>query len=253
MDSTFGEKITQLREDRGWRRDELAQKLGIEEEVLIGIEKGFLSVSDQELLRFAGVLEVDCDQLMDSEDLCFEQEDPVSEGEMRVSIPMNNIEKFREVLLYILDKVGEKANVGETVIYKLLYFIDFDFYEKYEEQLIGATYIKNNFGPTPSSDYETVINSMIENGEIIRSLESYYKKEQKRYIARRKPNLKCLSEREIALIDDVLARLSDKNATQMSEYSHGDIPWIVAEEMGIIDYESVFYRTPEYSVRNEEE
>ncbi len=47
-------------------------------------------------------------------------------------------------LLYVLNKVGCKYNVGETVLYKLLYFIDFDFYEKYEEQLIGATYVKNH-------------------------------------------------------------------------------------------------------------
>jgi len=31
-----------------------------------------------------------------------------------------------------------------TVLYKILYFIDFDYYEKYEEQLMGALYIKNN-------------------------------------------------------------------------------------------------------------
>lgn len=68
---------------------------------------------------------------------------------MRISIPANNAQKFREVLLYILNKIGAKSNVGESVIYNLLYFIDFDFYEKYEEQLIGATYKKNTFGPTP--------------------------------------------------------------------------------------------------------
>ena len=60
-----------------------------------------------------------------------------------------NLKKFKEVLLYILSKVGSKPNVGETVLYKLLYFIDFDYYEKFEEQFIGATYIKNHYGPTP--------------------------------------------------------------------------------------------------------
>ena len=34
-----------------------------------------------------------------------------------------------------------------TVLYKLLYFIDFDYYEKFEEQLVGATYIKNHLDP----------------------------------------------------------------------------------------------------------
>ena len=41
-------------------------------------------------------------------------------------------------------KSAAKSNVGMTVLYKLLYFIDFDYYEKFEEQLIGATYIKNH-------------------------------------------------------------------------------------------------------------
>ena len=66
-------------------------------------------------------------------------------SEMRISVPQENIAKFKEVLLYILEKIGARANIGEAVICKLLYFIDFDYYEKHEEQLIGATYIKNNY------------------------------------------------------------------------------------------------------------
>ena len=69
---------------------------------------------------------------------------------LRVSVPLMNVVKFKEVLLYILSKVGAKPNVGQTVIYKLLYFIDFDFYELYEEQILGLKYIKNTYGPTPT-------------------------------------------------------------------------------------------------------
>ena len=64
-----------------------------------------------------------------------------------------------------LGKVGAKPNVGETVLYKLLYFIDFNYYEKYEEQLIGATYIKNHHGPTPI-EFQAIVNEMIEKKEI---------------------------------------------------------------------------------------
>ena len=54
---------------------------------------------------------------------------------MRINVPQKNFQKFKEVLIYILNSVGAKPNIGETVIYKLLYFIDFDYYEKHEEQL----------------------------------------------------------------------------------------------------------------------
>ena len=64
---------------------------------------------------------------------------------MEIRVQEKNIKKFKEVLLYILEKVGAKPNVGESVINKLLYFIDFDYYERFEENLTGATYIKNHF------------------------------------------------------------------------------------------------------------
>jgi hypothetical protein len=48
----------------------------------------------------------------------------------------------------------------------------------------------------------------------------------------------------------VLLRLSDKNATELSKYSHDDVPWIVAKENQPIEYESVFYRTDKTSVRS---
>jgi hypothetical protein len=38
------------------------------------------------------------------------------------------------------------------------------------------------------------------------------------------------------------------NAKQISDYSHGDVPWLTADDGGIIEYESVFYRTAPYSV-----
>lgn len=39
------------------------------------------------------------------------------------------------------------------------------------------------------------------------------------------------------------------NASQISEYSHNDVPWLTTEDGEIIEYKSVFYRTPQYSVR----
>src|SRR4030067_3848941 len=167
---------------------------------------------------------------------------------MRISVPQKNLQKFKEVLLYILNKVGSRPNIGETVIYKLLYFIDFDFYEKYEEQLIGATYIKNHYGPTPI-EFKKIVEKMIDNKEIIKVANDYFKYPQTKYLPLKKPNLSKLRANEIEVIDEVLNRLSDMNASQVSDYSHNDVPWLTTENGKIIEYESVFYRTPPYSVR----
>ena len=58
-----------------------------------------------------------------------------------------------------------------------------------------------------------------------------------------------LSATEIKCIDDVLHKLGCMNATAISECSHKDVPWMVTNPKEIIDYETVFYRTPDYIVR----
>ena len=55
------------------------------------------------------------------------KEIPKKEDGIRISVPQKKLDKFKEVLLYILERVGSKSNVGMGVIYKLLYFIDFDY------------------------------------------------------------------------------------------------------------------------------
>ena len=140
----------------------------------------------------------------------------------------------------------------EKPIYKLLYFIDFDYYEKFEEQLIGAKYIKNHFGPTPI-EFKKITDQMIENKEIERIRSKHFQYEQKKYLPIRSANLKILSAQEIQHIDKVLNRLAWKNAKELSAYSHSDTPWQVHEVGEEISYESVFYRDNDHSVRNYED
>ena len=168
---------------------------------------------------------------------------------LQIRVTEKNLKKFKQVLLYILEKVGSKSNVGETVLHKILYFIDFDYYEKYEENLMGATYIKNFHGPT-SVEFGSIVKDMQEKGELEAVKSKYFKYEQKKYLPRQHPDLSALSARELEHIDDVLARLSDKNAKEIEIYSHEDIPWKVAKAGQRLSYESVFYRDARYSVRN---
>lgn len=77
----------------------------------------------------------------------------------------------------------------------------------------------------------------------------YFGMAQKKYIPQTKPDLSKLNGREIEAIDGVIERLSSMNARAIEDYSHNDIPWQVTKYKDIIDYETVFYRKPAYSVR----
>ena len=255
FDKRLGERIKQMREDLGLSQEDLAENLGINRVSLSQIENGQREVGAEEVAKFSEVFNISSDILLDlkqSIEVVFEKKQKAStkqEDDMRISVPQKNIRKFKQVLLYILNKVGSKPNIGETVIYKLLYFIDFNFYEKYEEQLIGATYLKNRFGPTPI-EFKKVVDGMIEHKEIMRVKDEYFMYPRTKYLPLKAPDLSPLKANEIKLIDEVLEDLSDMNARQISKYSHEDVPWLAAKDGGIIDYESVFYRTDDYSVRD---
>jgi len=176
-----------------------------------------------------------------------------AKGKIRISVPQEKAEKFEQTLLYILAKVGGKPNIGQTVLYKLLYFIDFDYYEKFEEQLIGATYIKNHYGPTPVM-FAKLIDHLEKVGKVEKIKSKFYKHEQTKYLVN--PNkplaLSALSAQELAHIDWEIDRLGDLTATQISALSHLDTPWITAKDRGALEYEHVFYRPEETSVREYE-
>lgn len=249
--------IQQLRKKHGFTQEFFASELGISRPTYLQIERGERDITITEAKKLAGLFGIAFDDFLKGEDTSarVDMEKDVKsrrekKQEMRISVPQKNIVKFKEVLLYILSKVGGKPNVGEVVIYKLLYFIDFDFYEKFEEQLIGATYIKNRYGPTPV-EFKAIVDDMIRKGEIVKVKGKYFNHMQTKYLPVRNPDLTKLKDaRELHHIDEVIARLSDKNAVELSEYSHEDVPWIIAEENQPLDYEAVFYRTPKTSARN---
>ena len=157
--------------------------------------------------------------------------------------------KFEQAFLYVLSKVGGKPNVGETVLHKLMYFIDFDYFEKYGESITGIIYKKNHHGPTFDL---SLINNLKDKNLITLVENNYLGFKQKKYLPNVEADLSILSAKEIKHIDEVLAKHSNKTAAQIEEYSHGDIPWVISEDKGDILYESVFYRDDNYSVRNDD-
>lgn len=232
--------IKKLRRKFGMSQEELARRLNISRPTLVNLEKGGRPLKLDEMEKIKEIFGI------------IKEHESGGKSDMRIDIPQKKLEKFKQVLLYILEKVGGKPNIGLTVLYKLLYFIDFDYYEKYEEQLMGLTYIKNHHGPTPK-EFIKVVEEMKKKKEIEEVKSLYFTYEQRKYLPRITADLSQFNGRELEMIDSVLSRLSDKSAKELSEYSHADVPWITHEEGEPISYESVFYRNDPYSVRQDED
>lgn len=247
--------IEKMRKKLNLTQEFLSSEIGVSRPTYVKIENGEQPLTIPQAQKLAGIFNISLDNLIGGIDGSPEIEIEESEKkeasrrDVRIILDRPKIDKFKEVLLYVLTKVGGKPNVGESVVNKLLYFIDFDYYEKYEEQLIGAHYIRNHYGPTPVELFK-VVEAMKAKGEIMEVKSKFFKFDQKKFLPLRKPNLEILSAREIEHIDDVLCRLSDKTANEIKNYSHDDIPWKIHKDGERIDYESVFYRDEKYSVRS---
>jgi len=250
----IGQRLAELRKVKGLSQEELAKTIKISRPSLAQIELGNRTVDVLELQKLSQVLSFSLDDFM-STDFSVTQE-PFVEYETRstkmierTSVPALQIDKFKNVLLYIFERCAGKPNVGEAVLYKLLYFADFNYYELYEEQLTGAKYRKLPYGPVPQK-LDSIIKQMIDDGQLQRVKTAYQGYPQTRYLPLIKANLTQLLASEKEVLDRVIEQMSDWSANAISNYAHKDIPWIASKEGEEINYELAFYREAPLSVRN---
>ena len=235
--------IRNLRINAGLSQTDLAEKLGIARQSVGQIESGTRDVNSVELAHIAKLFDVSVDSLLNQEEP--KKPRPKFFGKLNIVF---NAEKLQNTLLYVLSRCGGKPNVGETVLYKLLYFIDFDSFETRSETVTGLQYIKYPFGPVPLPRlYLPVIRGMEEQGVLKIVKQIYHDMAQKKYVALADPDLDAFSGAEMKLINNVIDRLSDMTATQIKTYVHDDAPWLHTEAEEIIDYRLVFERTEPFA------
>lgn len=254
LQKQIGQRITELRKRQGLSQQDLAKSVKMSRSSLAQIELGNRNVNILELKQLSLILKFSLDDFMSknfsvSQDVEGKAEAKSEKTDERISVPTLQIKKFKNVLLYILERCAGKPNVGETVLYKLLYFSDFNYYELYEEHLTGAKYRRLPYGPVPQN-VDIIIRQMIDKGMIKRIKTEYYDKVQTRYIPLAKADLTELIASEKEVIDKVIEQMSDWSATAISSYSHKDMPWLASKEGEEINYELAFYRDAPYSVRN---
>ncbi len=252
---SFKLTITQLRDRADRSQQDIAEAIGIARATYASLEAGRRPPNLDEINKLAEYYQIAPAALISGEINTAHEtvaaytfagaEDEIVPRDID---PQTNPEKLREVLLYVLEKVGAKPNVGETVLHKLLYFIDFDYYEKTGKSITGLTYIRNHYGPTPTRDFVSVVEGMKASEELEVLETEYFKNTQKKYLPLKNVEFNELSASELKHIDETLARLSDKTAIELSELSHYDTPWLTAKDGKPIAYRGVYYRTSKTAV-----
>lgn len=234
------EKIKKLRQQANMSQDDFAKALHISRVTFSQIEQWERELKHSELIRIADLFEMSLDDLI--------REENKENKSATLSKEDDPFYKFKQVFLYILTKCAQKPNVGKTVLNKLLYFSDFNFYEKYLQSITGVEYAKLPKGPAPK--IMDIILPQMEQEKSIKQIEvPYFDYTQQKILPLVAPDMSVFSAIETAEIDNVINNYSDKNADWLSSRSHNDMPYKATKNIGdTISYGLVAYRDDLYSV-----
>ena len=147
--------------------------------------------------------------------------------------------KFRQLMLYIADRSKEDPWFGATKLNKILYFCDFRAFAELGRPITGATYMRLSEGPVPR-ELMSQRKAAIEDEEARIEQRRVFKFTQHRLIPTEPVNLsaECFSHEEQEIIEDTIKFLSPLTAKDVSDLSHQEPGWIMAEHKEPIPYET---------------
>jgi hypothetical protein len=152
---------------------------------------------------------------------------------------MFNSEKFGELVLYISKLQEDDPSFGRVKLSKLLFFSDTEAYGRFGGSITGAEYQKGEFGPV-ARQFPGVERDLIRRGDAKGLLRESFGFEQKSLVPQRDPRLEVFTEKEQALVLEIVAEHRDMTAAEISAKSHREMGWRVARLNELIPYESVF-------------
>lgn len=153
-----------------------------------------------------------------------------------VTEPIFDREKFRELLLYIVERSQDDDALGDMKLNKLLFYADFLAYRRLGHAISGARYQKLEHGPAPRA-LLPIRREMAQEELLEVSKSDYYGKPQTVTVAISSADTDLFQPDELQLIDEVLELYADRNGSDMSEISHREIGWLAADEGEDIPYE----------------
>jgi len=148
-----------------------------------------------------------------------------------------NEQKMRQVILFFVHHVGTER-LGKTKLMKLLYFADFNYFEKFDESITGAEYRRLRLGPVPTESMP-LPEAMALDGDL-EITRTHWGEE--RYTPLRDFDASLFSEDELQVLREVAVQWRDTPTKEIVAASHADPPWNAVANSEIIPYYLVHYR-----------
>ena len=155
--------------------------------------------------------------------------------------------KYQNAILYLCRKLKGEVR-GKKKLAKLLYFADFDLYEKVQKSITGDVYQAFPMGPVPLT-LEKITVEMAKKKmlgvEQVEEHDGYNATEV--YKCLTEPDLSVFDKEEKNMLDRIVIKYGHLTGKQLEELSHAEAPYIGTELRKEIPYELAFYRGTDFS------
>src|SRR5712692_10912782 len=147
-------------------------------------------------------------------------------------------EKLRELIIYVSMLSAQDPKFGATKLNKLLFYSDFLAYQRFGMAITGQEYQALPQGPAPKR-LKPVMEKIKRAGDLKEERRKSGRFQQIRPVSIRTADLSKFSGPEVDLVRDVVLRLWNLNATQISNESHLFLGWQLGIQGETIPYSTV--------------
>ena len=153
-----------------------------------------------------------------------------------------NQKKYKNAIIFFAKRI-QNGTLGKLKMMKLLYFLDFDYFEKYGKSITGDEYLRFANGPVPRMA-EKILKEM--NGKDIKittkKIGNGYKDQQHIESTSKEFDVNVFEKEELLMLEEIATKWEKFTGTEMKNASHGEAPWIATKPDEVIDYNLALYR-----------
>jgi len=155
-------------------------------------------------------------------------------------------QKYESAILYLAQKLGGEIH-GKKKLAKLLYFVDFDFFEKNSEPVTGDRYKALPMGPFPEYMSKIVQQLSDENKIKVEYVKEHPDNATEVYKLINKSLKFDFNSEETKVLDRVIQKYGHLNGKELETLTHAEAPYIGTKSGEIIAYELAYYRGTDFS------
>jgi len=152
-----------------------------------------------------------------------------------------NQKKYKNAIIFFAQKI-KNGTLGKLKMMKLLYYLDFDFFEKYGRSVTGDEYLRFDNGPVPRMGEKMLKEMSGKEIKILRKKIGNGYNDQMLIEAMVYFDVNFFDKEELLMLGEIAAKWEKFTGTEIKKASHGEAPWIAAKPNEAIDYNLDYYR-----------